>query len=462
MAKVLTAAAVERYRPANKRREIRDGGAQGLYLIIQPKTGAKVWALRFRRPDGRPAKLTLGPVDLSGKELEGEPVIGMPLSLRAARLLAAKVHRDRQSKDVVADRKAAKHRALAQIKDDAANTFAAAARLFIDEHARPKTRRWRETARILGWDYSNPDEPVPVEKSLSARWSDKPVRTIDAHDIFAVIDEAKRLGIPGIKTKNTGKSEARARAMHSALSVMFSWLRSQRRIDTNPCVGIDRPAAPKARERVLTSDEIRWFWHACTAADAPRIEGEPRPIAPALRLLLLTGQRLNEVAGMRRSEIHGDDWHLPSSRTKNKRPHIVPLVPQTRALLPDGNSDLVFTTTGKTPVSGWSKAKDRVDAAMLALARKEKGDDYEIEPWVLHDLRRTAVTGMNDIGILPHVIEATVNHVSGTRGGVAGIYNRSLLLPERRAALERWAAHVEGLVSGTTAKVVPISKRKRS
>jgi integrase len=170
-----------------------------------------------------------------------------------------------------------------------------------------------------------------------------------------------------------------------------------------------------------------------------------------LRLLLLTGARLNEVAGMTTDELHDDGatWKLPGERTKNARPHIVPLSPMARDLIASvkGKSTLIFTTTGVTPVSGWSRTKARLDAAMLAIAKKERGAGATIPPWRLHDLRRTAVTGMGELGIAPHVIELVVNHVSGHRSGVAGTYNRSELLDERREALKRWAAHVSGLVA---------------
>ena len=102
----------------------------------------------------------------------------------------------------------------------------------------------------------------------------------------------------------------------------------------------------------------------------------------------------------------------------------------------------VFTTNGRVPVSGWTRIKRRLDAAM------------RIPPWRLHDVRRSFVTGLAELGIRPDVIELAVNHRSGMRGGIAGTYNRSELLPERRAALETWASHVEGLVAGRSAKVL--------
>jgi Arm DNA-binding domain len=146
MAKVLTAAAVERLRPKEKRLEIADGGCAGLYLIVQP-SGAKSWALRFRRPSGKTAKLTLGTVDLADKETDGEPVTGAPLSLAAARRLATELHHQRaRGNDVVAARR--RERLERQAHNE--RTFAAAALDFVRQHAQGRLRRWQERARILG------------------------------------------------------------------------------------------------------------------------------------------------------------------------------------------------------------------------------------------------------------------------------------------------------------------------
>ena len=181
--------------------------------------------------------------------------------------------------------------------------------------------------------------------------------------------------------------------------------------------------------------------------------------------MLLIGQRRNEVAGMTRGELSDDraTWNIPGSRTKNGRAHTVPLSPLVRELIasvkakPD--SPFIFTTTGTTPVSGWSRMKDRLDAAMLAAAREE--GHAVIQPWTLHDLRRTFVTGMVELHVPPHVVELVVNHISGTRAGVAGTYNRSELLPERKAALERWATHVAGIVAPPQENVVSLPRKRR-
>jgi integrase len=170
-----------------------------------------------------------------------------------------------------------------------------------------------------------------------------------------------------------------------------------------------------------------------------------------LKPLLLTGCRLNEVAAMTRGELSDDGatWTIPSSRTKNKRAHVVPLPPLARAIIAGvkpiaSAASYVFTTNGRSAISGWSAIKKVLDAAMGATS-----------PWRLHDLRRTAATGMADIGIPPHIVEAALNHVSGAKAGVAGTYNRAAYANEKRAALERWALHIERLVSrGEPDKVV--------
>jgi integrase len=384
--KELTVAAVEKYRPGAKRRRIRDAKAKSLFLVIEP-SGTKSWQMRFRTPSGRIGKLTLGRVDFSGRELQDEPQVGQPLSLAAARLLAAKVHRDRErGLDVIADHRAQRHRQRAEIQQRGANTFAAAARMFIEEHARSKTRRWFETARLLGL---HPDDLSPITGGLAERWSDKPVREVDGHDVWSVVDEARRVGVPGIAPRSPGLSETRPGALFAALSALFGWLQRHRKIEHNPIVGVHRPSAPKPRERTLTNDEIRWLWQACEAVDAPRVSGAPRPFAPLLRTLLLTGARLNEVAGMRRDELHDDGtWHLSGSRTKNGRPHVVPLpllACQHIASVRD-EQEIIFSTNKRTSPSGWSRMKRRLDTAMLAIARKERGSNVTIPPWRLHSL----------------------------------------------------------------------------
>jgi integrase len=364
-----------------------------------------------------------------------------------ARELAAKIQSERKrGSDVVAEHKSAKQRRNLAAKERAANLFGDAASDFIREHktkrGHSRPRRWRDTASLLGLKWERGVEPTKAEPELvkgglADKWRDKPLATIDGHDIHTVVAEA------------TKQNESRGRKLHGALSGMFGWLLHKRRAAANPTKGVWRPGLPRARERVLTDAEIPLFWEATDKIG--------QPFAPALKLLLLTGARRGEVAGMRKDELDDDRtrWTIPSSRTKNWRPNIVPLSPLARDILaevPRVAGDYVFTTTGRSPISGWSKCKRGLDKAM--------GKD--VKPWTLHDLRRTAASGMSRLGVRSEVIERALNHVSGSFRGVAGVYQRDTLSEEVKTALERWGQHVSGLVAGKSGKVVQLKKAKRA
>jgi integrase len=432
-------------KPGSMRREICDGGSKSLYLHVQP-SGAKSWVMLITRPNGKPGKLWLGPVDLSGREASGAPVLGTPLTLAGARWLTAEVHRQRAAgRDVIADRRAEKETQRARTEEPDGK-FAAVAQQFIDEHARPKTRRWLETAHYLGLAYKE-GKPARIRGGLAERWRDKEVTSITSDDVYRVVDETRRYGIPGLKRRVDGISDSRGRGMARVLSKLFGWALQHRKIAANPSIGVFVPVAPKSRERVLTDAEIFRFWRATDKINDP--------FGAMLKLLLLTGARLREVAGMRRAELSEDGtiWVIPGARTKNNRDHAVPMSLLAREILAGvktvaGGPGYVFSTTGLTPVSGFSKTKRRLDELMSAAAKR---DGVEFIPWRLHDLRRTYATGMAEsppsgLGIPPHIVEACLNHVSGHKVGVAGVYNKAEYLPEKRVALERWAAHVEALV----------------
>jgi integrase len=184
---------------------------------------------------------------------------------------------------------------------------------------------------------------------------------------------------------------------------------------------------------------LREVWHACGEDDYGRI----------VKLLILTGQRKTEIGGLTWSEITEVDRQieLPGARTKNKRPHVVPLSKQAWAALAQKREDRehLFGRRG-TGFSGWSKAKRELDNR-IAAARKAAGVKTPMPPWTIHDLRRTFVTHVLDRKIaLPHVVEACVNHVSGHKAGVAGIYNRANYADEKRAAMDAWGKHVQAIV----------------
>ncbi len=214
----------------------------------------------------------------------------------------------------------------------------------------------------------------------------------------------------------------------------LAWAVSQDKLDANPAAGIEAPAEEVSRDRVLSNTEIAKLW--------PAFDKLGYPFGPVFQLLLLTGARRSEVGGMTWSEVDGDTWCLPGERTKNGKQHLVPLSTTAWEILDNApnidGSDFIFTSNGKRPVSGWGRAKERLDRIA------------GVEGWVLHDLRRSLVTKMNEeLGIEPHVVEACLNHLSGSaKAGVAGVYNRALYLPQRKVALESWAQHIAGIVGG--------------
>jgi len=254
-----------------------------------------------------------------------------------------------------------------------------------------------------------------------------------------------------------------ANRVRASASAMFAWGMKAGLVSANPVAATFKPADEKPRERVLTNAELATIWNATDGStDHDRI----------VRLLMLTGARREEIAGMRWAEVaSGADgastWVLPSDRSKNHLPHEIVLPAMAVELLPQPRQDkdgrrreLVFGE-GAGPFSSWSRCKERLDARIVKAAAGER-----MPPWVLHDLRRTLVTRLNDLGVEPHVIEALVNHVSGaSKAGVAGVYNRSAYAPQKRAALILWCHHVARLTGSETKEpdaapenVVPLRK----
>lgn len=226
--------------------------------------------------------------------------------------------------------------------------------------------------------------------------------------------------------------------VRSSLSTFFNWAVKEGLIELNPVSGTGKADEGGSRERVLLLAELSAVWSALSGDHFGDI----------VRLLILTGQRREEIGGLRRTQVDFDRdlIVLPPERTKNKRLHEIPLSPQARAILErhrEGRREFVFGI-GKGGFSGWSDCKAALDERIAAKRPKGK----PMPEWRLHDLRRTMATVMADkLGVLPHIIEAILNHVSGHRAGVAGIYNRASYEIEMRNALERWAEHVEAITT---------------
>jgi integrase len=332
--------------------------------------------------------------------------------------------------------------------------------LTIGQHGRltPDQAR-REARRLLGL-VAGGNDPADAKAQAASRAADTLRKIIDQYLKYAhtnqrprtftetsryLLTSFKRLhslsvfeirrrhiasALSEIATKQGPVAAIRARA---ALSAMFNWaIREGLELASNPVIGTNRPTEPRSRDRVLTDSELRAIWLACGDDDIGRI----------VRLLMLTGQRRDEVGGMQWSEVNTVTglWTLPGNRTKNHREHVLPLSPAALALISDlrrrNDRDFLFGT-GKRGYSGWSKSKSALDRRI------------GIASWTYHDLRRTAATVMADrLGVLPHIIEAILNHAGGHRAGPAGVYNRAKYVEEMRTALSRWSDHVARIVKG--------------
>jgi integrase len=271
------------------------------------------------------------------------------------------------------------------------------------------------------------------ERNVLPYWQRRPIDEIGKRDCLNVIDALA----------DQGKITA-ARRLHGHLHRLFKWAIGRDIITLNPLAGVDKPGASVKRDRVLSDDELVKVWNG-----AERLGW---PYGPAFQLLILTGARREEIGRLRWAEIDNNTIKLEGSRTKNGEPHHIPLSAAAAAVLYDlpriADSPFVFTSSGKSPLSGWSTAKlDLDDFAAIS------------HPWRTHDFRRTCATGLQKLGTSLQVTEAILGHTAGSRGGVVGIYQRYSYDAEKRAALEAWGAHVMALVEGRApAKVLPMRK----
>lgn len=261
----------------------------------------------------------------------------------------------------------------------------------------------------------------------------------------------------------------------AVLRRLFRWAVSRGDIERSPIADMEAPPAPAARDRVLSDEDLTLAWQGA--------EVMPYPFGPLIRLLIVTGQRRNEVAGLRWSELQRGDaiWLLPAARAKNNAAHLVPLSPIAIEVLDEIAMQLapveegkpiewpedgfVFTTTGNTSVTGYSKAKlihDGKIVALLAKAAAAAGKEpRQVAPWRLHDLRRTCATGLQRLGVRFEVTEAVLNHLSGAKSGIAGVYQRHDWKDEKRAALNAWGRHVASLLRPIDhTNVVALSERR--
>ena len=302
-----------------------------------------------------------------------------------------------------------------QAHERAAETFGALlARYLPHKQAQLKagSRSFKEVERHL----------TKYARSLHTR----PVTAIDRRTIAALVST--------IASKN---GPTAANCMLGSLSGYFGWLIREGLIsDVNPASYVNKAAAKKSRERVLTAEEFRAIWNALGDSD----------YADIFRLLALTGARKSEIGSLRWDEIDFDnaEINLSAARTKNNRPHTIPLTPPALAILEARSQNgREFVFGYGRGFTGWHWAKAALDKRIAASIKAP------MSPWVLHDLRRFFSTIAHDkLGVPPHVAEAALGHIAAFKSGVAGVYNKADYLDERRRALEKWADHVEGIVTG--------------
>lgn len=247
------------------------------------------------------------------------------------------------------------------------------------------------------------------------RYGDMRLSDISPHDVRTTM--GKLVHSPAVQHRT-----------YTVLRAFLRWAHRQHYIDRDPMERMQAPPGSTPRDRVLTDDELRRVWLAAEDDSYGRI----------VKLLILTGQRRGEITGLTGGMIGADTITLPADHTKNGRQHVLPLGAIAKEVLgcPRGKDDLYFLARGcTTPFNGFSKGKAHLD--------KRCG----FSDWTVHDLRRTFASGLASIGVALPVIERLLNHVSGSFGGIVGVYQRYDFMPEMQDAIERWETHVQGLIS---------------
>ena len=386
--KRFTDLSVEKMAPVEgKRLEVFDTLTPGLALRIT-EGGKKSWSVMYRVA-GRGTGGNRGP--LRRMTFGAFPLIDVKTAREKARAAIDLADRGDDPADKRKD----------EMRQKGERVFEVICARFIELHAKAHTQKWRDTERLLN------TFAVPA-------WKGKPIDTIDRAAAHELLDDIAM-------EHGTGA----AREVRKHVTKLFNWAVDRGLLAASPVAGMRRPELGYTpRERVLSMDELKAVWAAA--------DDMGYPFGPMVRLLILTAQRRAEVANLERGWLLPDQqaFEVPASHYKTDRPQVVPLSAPALAIveaLPkwNGGTFLLSTTAGKRPVSGFSKAKARLDRLS------------GVEGWTLHDLRRSAATHMARLGVAQEHIERVLGHAIE---GVAGTYNRYSYLPEKRAALDAWGA----------------------
>ena len=391
----LSIKAIDAIKPTDKRTEFPDHIVQGLRLIVQP-SGIKSFQLRYRHA-GKGKRMSLGRLD------RGATLASVRNQARAA-LLQLETGADPQHEATQA-----KAVAISQTVDTTISALLC--------------RYERE--KLAGLKSKN--NALSFLREFRSEYGDLEINNFTKQHFTSL---TARFAAEGKGTK--------ANRVHTHIKTFFNWCIGVGVTDTSPCDRVPKPFKEESKERFLLDHEIKLFWQA-TAADN-------EPWGSLYRLLLLTGQRLNEVAYMTDHELlAADHWHLKSSRTKNKCRHDIFLPRQAVDIINRdtriaGDAGFVFTTTGVGPVRSFDKPNNRLRRSM----NEQAGRD--LDHFTPHDLRRTCETGLAMLGTPQPIIDRITNHVNAL--GMARTYNMYDYRSEKAAALQKWADHIEDIVNG--------------
>jgi integrase len=409
----LTDITINNLKPRAEQFETADSGARGLRVVTYP-SGRKSFIVRYRNAAGRTRKHTLpaGITLAAARKLTGD------LMLEVA-----------QGRDPGTTKKQAKSTARSRADD----TVERLAVLFVEQHAKRKTRAnsWRATVGIFN-------------NIILPAWGSRNVHEIARRDAIELLEDV------------AVDRPIMANRTHAVLSKFFKWLCERDVITASPMTGVSLPSKETARERTLDDDELRRLWLAAEAIGGPA--------GACVKLLMLTGQRKNEIARLTWGEVGGDVLEIPASRMKGRKAHTLPLSTQALDIIASmpkltpqvpRSKDYVFgpSPSGRSPIGHFDRVKRELDKHMAGVPH-----------WTIHDIRRSTATGLARIGTALPTIEKILAHTKGSFAGVVATYQRHSFVEEMRIALQRWGDHLEMLISGKRepAKVVALPRHKRT
>lgn len=403
----LTKRSVEGIAPSTRDQYLWDGDLKGFGVKVTP-AGRRGYLLQYRM-GGREASTRRWTIGAHGS----------PWTADTARAEAIRIQ--------TLIRQGIDPRVAEQRRRDEAVTleFNSYVELFIERYLKVRWKHgWADGARLLR------DVAVP-------KWRGRPISELTRRDVTALLD-------------TVDDRPATARLLFATLRKLFNWALERGDIAISPLAGMKGPPSPVARDRVLNDEELAAVWMAAGSLGWP--------FGTIVRLLIATGARRGEVAGLdwREVDLEAGEWLLPKERSKNGSSHLKPLNATALAILkemPAQRKGLMFSSTGTSMPSGFSKAKARLDVEVVQVLRKwrKTAEDVPasdiIAAWRIHDLRRTVATNLQRLGVRFEVIEAVQNRLSGSRSGVAGIYQRHTWVTEKLEAAQLWDEKLKAVVS---------------